>query len=44
MFVDFRNLFTAEPALQRAAGQAENAENSPYFLCELGDLRGEVRE
>jgi hypothetical protein len=41
MFVGFPNHFTAESALQRAAGQAENAENSPYFLCEFSDLCGE---
>ena len=33
MFVDFPNHFTAEPA--------EDAENSPYFLCEIGDPCGE---
>lgn len=33
MFVGFPDHFTAEPA--------ENAENSPYFLCEFGDLCGE---
>jgi hypothetical protein len=49
MFVGFPNHFTAESALQRAAGQAENAENFPYFLCEFSDLPapnhgGAVRE
>jgi hypothetical protein len=38
MFMGFPNHFTAESALQKAAGQAENAENPPYFLCEFGDL------
>ena len=33
MFMGFPNHFTAEPA--------ESAENSPYFLCEFGDLGGE---
>jgi hypothetical protein len=33
MFVGFPNHFTDEPA--------ENAENSPYFLCEFSDLCGE---
>jgi hypothetical protein len=41
MFVGFPNHFTAESELQRAAGQAENAENFPYFLCEFSDLCGE---
>jgi len=34
MFMGFPNHFTAEPA--------ENAENSPYLLCEFGDLPAPV--